>query len=119
MQQSQRLLHSLGQSQNELLVSLNLAECYISLGDTDYADSMLKSVYDRALGMGLPLIQCRALLLRSQLYEHLGQSDLSERTYAEAKLLSVAYGFEPQFTTMIGESNWAAIIPKHQTTATG
>lgn len=114
LQQSQRLLQSLGQSQNDLLVSLNLSECYIALGDTEYADSMLKGVYDRALGMGLPLIQCRSLLLRSQMYLQSGKSDLSERTYAEAKLLSVAYGFEPQLPALMAESNWTSVRPVQQ-----
>jgi tetratricopeptide (TPR) repeat protein len=104
LQQSLRLLQSLEQPQNELLVSLNLAECYVQLGDTSYAESLINTVRERALKMGLPLVQCRALLLQSHLSTLLDQADESDRLFTEAKLLSVAYGFEPQFTTMIAEA---------------
>lgn len=105
LQQSLRLIQSLDQPHNELLVSLNLAECYIQLGDTAYAESMINAVRDRALKMGLPLVQCRALLLNSSLFTLLGRTEDSERSFAEAKLISVAYGFEPQLSTMMAESN--------------
>jgi tetratricopeptide (TPR) repeat protein len=105
LRQSLRLLQSLDQLQNELLVSLNLAECYIQLGDMQYADSMISGVHDRSLKMGLPLVQCRALLMRSNLESMMGRSESSEEIFAAAKLLAVAYGFEPQLTAMIAESN--------------
>jgi tetratricopeptide (TPR) repeat protein len=110
LQQSLRLLQSLDQPLNELLVSLNLAECLIQMGDTSYAESMINSVRDRALKLGLPLVQCRALLLSSSLNALLGRTDDSERSFEEAKLLSVAYGFEPQFSALIGEMNCVSVL---------
>jgi tetratricopeptide (TPR) repeat protein len=103
MTRCRQLFNSLEQTKYELTVELNIAECYIKMGNYPSARASLRSSMSRAAGQGFHMIECRAALYLSRLFQLEHDIEDAAKYYHIAREISIQNGFADRFNGLAKE----------------